>query len=77
MKTKEELTAIKAELDNLKGKLAELSEEELEEVTGGTVPELPATTLEPWAYNGMFHGDPGLAPAHELPAAPVIPNDPV
>ena len=43
MKTKEELTALKAEVETLSMKLRELSEEELRQVTGGmTVPfEVP------------------------------------
>ena len=36
MKTKEELNALKEEVENLNKKLAELSEEELAEVVGGT-----------------------------------------
>ena len=36
MKTKEELNAIKEEVETLNKKLAELSEEELKQVTGGT-----------------------------------------
>ena len=43
MKTKEELNALKKEVEALNAKLAELSEEELKEVTGGkkdyTIPE--------------------------------------
>ena len=35
MKTKEELNAIKEEVEAVRGKLAELSEEELAEVAGG------------------------------------------
>ena len=35
MKTKEELNALKEEVDTLNKKLAELSEEELEQVAGG------------------------------------------
>ena len=35
MKTKEELNTLKDEAETLKGKLAELSEDELGEVTGG------------------------------------------
>ena len=35
MKTKEELNAIKNEVEALKNKLTELSEEEMEQVTGG------------------------------------------
>ena len=35
MKTKEELNALKEEIEKLNRKLAELTEEELEEVTGG------------------------------------------
>ena len=36
MKTKEELDALKIELEGLKEKLSELTEEELMAVTGGT-----------------------------------------
>ena len=35
MKTKEELNALKKEVETLKAKLAELTEEELAQVTGG------------------------------------------
>ena len=31
-----------------------INDKELESVTGGTAPELPATTLESEEYNGMF-----------------------
>ena len=37
MKTKEELNALKEEVDTLNKKLAELSEDELKQVTGGYV----------------------------------------
>ena len=36
-KTKEELEEIKAEIDSLKETIGELSEEELDQVTGGTI----------------------------------------
>ena len=39
MKTKEELNALKNEVKDLNAKLAELSEDELKEVSGGTTPE--------------------------------------
>ena len=38
MKTKEELTALKEEIETLNQKLAELSEEELTQVAGGVGP---------------------------------------
>lgn len=38
MKTKEELNALKAEVEVLNKKLAELTEEELKQVTGGVSP---------------------------------------
>ena len=38
MKTKEELNALKEEVETLNRKLAELSEDELEQVTGGFEP---------------------------------------
>ena len=40
MKTKEELNALKNEVKDLNAKLAELSEDELKEVTGGGGPYL-------------------------------------
>ena len=40
MKTKEELKALKEEVETLNKKLAELSEEELEQVSGGGIPRL-------------------------------------
>jgi len=40
MKTKEELTALKNEVETLNKKLAELSEDELKQVAGGAI--LPA-----------------------------------
>ncbi len=39
MKTKEELNALKAELEKLNARLNELTEEELKEVTGGVTPK--------------------------------------
>ena len=39
MKTQEELNAIKEEIEALNKKLAELTEEELEQVTGGILPK--------------------------------------
>lgn len=50
MKTKEELNALKSEVNDLNKKLAELTEEELREVTGGTAPKLPATELAGGTY---------------------------
>ena len=42
MKTKEELNALKAELEDLNAKLRELSDDELEQVAGGfTSPPIP------------------------------------
>ncbi len=40
---------------DIKKEKAVINEENLDAVTGGiTAPELPATTLEKYAYNGMF-----------------------
>ena len=39
MKTKEELNALKEEVESLNKKLAELTEEELAQVVGGAVPD--------------------------------------
>ncbi len=41
MKTKEELNALKCEVEALSKKLAELNEEELAQVTGGFMPVAP------------------------------------
>ena len=51
MKTKEELTALKEEVAALNSKLAELTEEELEQVTGGFVP-IPHWMTDTKAGNG-------------------------
>ena len=40
MKTPEELNALKEEFENLKIKLAELTDEELAQVSGGVVPRI-------------------------------------
>ena len=51
MKTKEELNALKAEAEAVNKKLSELAEDELQQVTGGTVPpETPFPTKEPFLY---------------------------
>ena len=48
MKTKEELNALKQEVEALNKKLAELSEEELAQVSGGDAPSiLTKLVLEP------------------------------
>ena len=59
-KTKEELIALKKEVETLKAKLAELSEEELAQVAGGTPPELPATNLAESCYSNMEPGSVNL-----------------
>ena len=46
MKTKEELNALKEEVETLNKKLAELSEEELAQVCGGFGPEQVPNTVE-------------------------------
>ena len=53
MKTKEELNALKEEVENLSKKLAELTEEELAQVTGGVAPDLfsPMHVIEPAVHN--------------------------
>ncbi len=48
MKTKEELNALKEEVEALNKKLAELTEEELEQVTGGN------SWNEYWGEDGFF-----------------------
>lgn len=55
MKTKEELNAIKEEIETLNGKLAELTEDEVMQITGGTwippVPDIP----QPHCYIAVYH----------------------
>ena len=46
MKSKEELNALKKEVEAVNEKLAELTEEELERVTGGLAP-FPGSPLRP------------------------------
>ena len=49
MKTKEELNALKEEVESLNKKLAELTDEELKQVSGGVVPHdfFPWPVVEP------------------------------
>ena len=46
MKTKEELNALKEEVETLNKKLTELSEEELAQVSGGRPPVPPSPVAE-------------------------------
>ena len=46
MKTKEELSALKEEFENLNKKFDELSEEELKQVTGGVIPVIFASVIQ-------------------------------
>ena len=50
MKTKEELNALKEEVEALNKKLAELTAEEMEQVTGGNsgIPSTSCPVLETW-----------------------------
>ena len=48
MKTKEELTAIKEEFEALNKKLAELSDEEIKQVTGGDWYDFRNVKESPW-----------------------------
>ncbi len=47
MKTKEELNALKEEVENLNKKLAELTEEELAQVSGGSEPGNESHGIKP------------------------------
>ncbi len=46
MKSKEELTALKEEVEAVNEKLHELTDEELEQVAGGFVPEIELPSKE-------------------------------
>ena len=50
MKTKEELNALKKEVESLKKKLAELTEEELEQVSGGFIVHLVGPDFGPGGH---------------------------
>ena len=58
MKTKEELNALKEEVKTLNAKLAELTEEEMEQVTGGFVP-IPYWMSDTKAGNGSIKAEGG------------------
>ena len=76
MKTKEELNALKEEIEIVSKKLSELNENELEEVTGGLEPApfLPANELSPSTYHQMFEASKTLDPLPNMPAAFVTPD---
>ena len=54
MKTKEELNALKEEIETLNKKLAELTEEELAQVTGGA--DVPKQEKEIHIYENTLDG---------------------
>ena len=56
MKTKEELNALKEEVETLNKKLAELTEDELEQVSGGRIPS-PHTSDIPFRRWCSFCND--------------------
>lgn len=60
MKTKEELNALKEEVEALNKKLAELTDEEFAQVSGGYTPDHYWTDLEshPNGPGGEDHADP-------------------
>ena len=53
MKTKEELDALKEEVETLSRKLAQLNEEELKQVSGGFIPPYPPSSKFP--NEPLFH----------------------
>ena len=48
MKTKEELTVLKAEMESLNAKLCELTDDELTQVTGDVGPEIYVEFGDDW-----------------------------
>ena len=56
MKTREELNALKEEVETLRRKLAALTEEELAQVNGGLIPQYPpcAFSEDGKVFNGIF-----------------------
>ena len=57
MKTKEELNALKNEVKALNKKLAELTEEELEQVAGGTKEYFTLVKCSSCGYEEYYPGD--------------------
>lgn len=57
MKAKEKLNALKAEIETLNKKLAELTDEELAQVSGGLVSDFPHS--RPY-YDGLVSERPAL-----------------
>ena len=65
MKTKEELNALKEEVETLNKKLAELSEDEMAAVTGGLIPIIFASSpCEPKSSQRSENCSAGGAVAH-------------
>ena len=60
-KTAEELNALKEEIEALNGKLAELTDEELAQVSGGIDPEFIKAFILPKPY-GMTPYEPKIEP---------------
>ena len=75
MKTKEELCALKEEVETLNRKLAALSEEELAQVAGGA-PDLPAMMLAASGFSCMFVPCEPPVPGGSLPATIITPSEP-
>ena len=68
MKTQEELNAIKEEMKAMDKKLAELTEDELEQVTGGAVPEgIPIQTIVNVGEKDVKFS---ISPSHSEPEVP-------
>ena len=57
MKTKEELNALKEEVETVNKKLAELTEEELAQVSGGFLPVPPGPLADASEYGFELPGD--------------------
>ena len=57
MKTKEELNALKEEVETLNKKLHELTDEELEQVSGGSYMQDVLDTYQ-YAYTGIAYSGP-------------------
>ena len=54
MKTKEELNALKEEVEAVSRKLHELTEEELKHVTGGVASGIDESYYDPYSQPGIF-----------------------
>ena len=71
MKSKEELNALKEDVETLNNKLAELNDEELKQVTGGVMPVIFASVIRNLMGSGVeYNSDSNNWKSDKLPTEP-------